>query len=88
MLVFGPDRGLVTERANRLAKSVVPDLTDPFRVSDLDEGTLDSDPARLADEAQALSMTGGRRVVRVRGAGNAHIPPFSKRSSIGRWAMR
>lgn len=76
VLVFGPDRGLVTERANRLAKSVVPDLTDPFRVADLDEGTLDSDPARLADEAQALSMTGGRRVVRVRGAGNSHTGVF------------
>ena len=68
--------GLVTERANRLAKSVVPDLTDPFRVADLDEGTLDSDPARLADEAQALSMTGGRRVVRVRGATNSHTSVF------------
>ena len=76
VLVFGPDRGLVTERANRLAKSVVPDLTDPFRVADLDEGTLDSDPARLADEAQALSMTGGRRVVRVRGATNSHTGVF------------
>ncbi|HVZ70056.1 MAG TPA: DNA polymerase III subunit delta [Rhizomicrobium sp.] len=76
VLVFGPDRGLVTERANRLAKSVVPDLTDPFRVADLEEGTLDQDPARLADEAQALSMTGGRRVVRVRGAGNSHTSIF------------
>jgi len=76
VLVFGPDRGLVTERANRLAKSVVSDLSDPFRVADLDEGTLDQDPARLADEAQALSMTGGRRVVRVRGASNAHTSIF------------
>jgi DNA polymerase-3 subunit delta len=76
VLVFGPDRGLVTERANRLAKSVVPDLSDPFRVADLDDGVLDTDPARLADEAQALSMTGGRRVVRVRGATNNHTRIF------------
>lgn len=76
VLVFGPDRGLVSERANRLAKSVVPDLTDPFRITDLDEAVLDSDPARLADEAQALSMTGGRRVVRVRGVGNSHASIF------------
>ncbi len=76
VLLFGPDRGLVTERANRLAKSVVPDLTDPFRVADLGDGVLDSDPARLADEAQALSMTGGRRVVRVRGVGNGHTSIF------------
>lgn len=69
-LVFGPDQGLVRERAERLAKTVVPDLNDAFQVSELDEGSLNSDPARLADEAAAISMLGGRRVVRVRGAGN------------------
>ena len=31
---------------------------------------MSGDPARLADEAAALSMLGGRRVVRVRNAGN------------------
>ncbi len=69
-LVFGPDAGLVRERAENLMKSVVDDLGDAFRVSDLDDSALASDPARLADEAQAISMLGGRRVVRVRGAGN------------------
>jgi len=69
-LVYGPDAGLVQERAEKLLKSVVPDLTDPFNVSDLSETVLLADPARLADEAAAISMMGGRRVVRVRGAGN------------------
>lgn len=69
-LVFGPDAGLVRERAENLMKSVVDDIGDAFRVSDLDDSALSSDPARLADEAQAISMLGGRRVVRVRGAGN------------------
>jgi len=69
-LIFGPDQGLVRERAERLAKTVVPDLSDPFRVSELDETTLSGDTTRLADEAASLSMMGGRRVVRVRGAGN------------------
>ena len=36
-LFFGPDQGLVHERAEKLAKTVVDDLTDPFRVTDLDE---------------------------------------------------
>jgi DNA polymerase III subunit delta len=76
VLVFGPDRGLVRERADRLAKSVVPDLSDPFRVADLGEDTLDSDPARLSDEAAALSMIGGERVVRVRSATNGHAKLF------------
>jgi DNA polymerase III subunit delta len=69
-LVFGPDAGLVQERAEKLMKSVVPDLGDPFNIADLSEAVLDADPARLADEAAAISMMGGRRVVRVRGAGN------------------
>lgn len=70
-LVFGPDAGLVQERAGKLLKSVVPDLTDPFNVTDLSETVLLADPARLPDEAAAISMMGGRRVVRVRGASNA-----------------
>ena len=69
-LVYGPDAGLVQERAEKLLKSVAPDLTDPFNVADLSEAVLLADPARLADEAAAISMMGGRRVVRVRGAGN------------------
>lgn len=69
-LIFGPDTGLVRERAEALMRTVVDDLNDAFRVCDLDDSTLASDPARLADEAQAISMLGGRRVVRVRGAGN------------------
>lgn len=75
-LVYGPDAGLVRERADALAKAVVPDLSDPFRVAEIDEAGLSSDRARLFDEAAALSMTGGQRVVRVRTAGNAQAGLF------------
>jgi DNA polymerase-3 subunit delta len=71
LLLYGPDQGLVRERAEAAAKSVVPDLTDPFRIAEFADGTLEDDPARLFDEAAAISMLGGRRVIRVRGAGNA-----------------
>jgi DNA polymerase-3 subunit delta len=69
-LVFGPDAGLVQERAEKLLKTVVSDLTDPFNSVDFNEAVLTSDPARLFDEAAAISMLGGRRVIRIRGAGN------------------
>jgi len=69
-LVFGPDAGLVQERAEKLLKTVVSDLGDPFNAVDLSEAALLADPARLFDEAAAISMIGGRRVIRVRGAGN------------------
>jgi DNA polymerase-3 subunit delta len=75
-LFFGPDQGLVRERADVLARTVVPDLNDAFRLTDLDDAALAADNARLADEAAAISMFGGRRVVRVRGAGNALAPLF------------
>ncbi len=65
VLVYGPDNGLVNERAIALVKAVAGSLSDPFRVSDLPAAALKGDPARLADEASAQSMTGGRRAVRL-----------------------
>ncbi|MBX9635713.1 MAG: DNA polymerase III subunit delta [Magnetospirillum sp.] len=70
VLVFGPDSGLVRERVVRLVKTVVADPSDPFRVAELTPAILKDDPARLADEAAAMAMTGGRRVVVVRDAGD------------------
>ncbi len=70
VLVYGPDRGLAQERAETLVRSIVDDLRDPFRVSELSGKAIVADPASLADEAAALALTGGRRVVRLREAGN------------------
>ncbi len=70
VLLYGPDGGLVRERADRIAAGIVPDRHDPFRIAELAAETLAGDPARLYDEAQALSLMPGRRVVRVRDAGD------------------
>src|SRR5262245_37957493 len=66
VLLYGPDAGLASERAAAVARTVCPDLKDPFRVADLSGSALAADPARLADEAAQMSLIGGRRVVRVR----------------------
>ncbi|MFN9162091.1 MAG: DNA polymerase III subunit delta [Alphaproteobacteria bacterium] len=71
VLLHGANAGLVGERADALARAVVPDLKDAFRITELSGETLKRDPARLADEAAAISMFGGRRVVRVRDAADA-----------------
>lgn len=76
VLVYGPDEGLVRERIGRLMKTVVEDLSDPFRVADLTAQTVKADPAMLADEAQAMALTGGRRVVRVRDADDGSAKAF------------
>jgi DNA polymerase-3 subunit delta len=68
VLVYGPDQGLVRERAERLIGSVLDDPQDPFRLSELDADVLRGDPGRLLDEARALCLVGGRRVVRLRQA--------------------
>src|SRR6516165_6273863 len=78
VLLYGPDEGLVRERAAAVARSVCPDLKDPFRVAELTAAVLAADPARLADEAAQLSLTGGRRVVRVRGAGDGLAKLFGE----------
>lgn len=70
VLIYGPDEGLVRERAALLIKSILEDPNDPFRLSDLAADQIKSDPALLADEARALCLMGGRRVVRVRQAGD------------------
>lgn len=71
VLVYGPDSGLVRQRVETLARSVLDDLADPFRLSEISDSDLKSDPARLADEAASISMLGGRRVVRLRGIADA-----------------
>jgi DNA polymerase-3 subunit delta len=50
---------------------VLDDPNDPFRLSDLASDQIRSDPALLVDEARALCLMGGRRVVRVRQAADA-----------------
>lgn len=69
VVVYGNDDGLIAERALALARTVCEDLKDPFRVVDIAGDVLKGDPARLADEFGAMSLMGGRRVIRVRPAG-------------------
>ena len=75
-LVYGPDQGLVRERAETLVRHVAGDLDDPFRVVELTAVAVANDPARLADEAAALSFSGGLQVVWVRAAGDGLAKVF------------
>ncbi|BCH57749.1 DNA polymerase III subunit delta [Agrobacterium vitis] len=69
-LVYGPDVGLVAERAAALAKSTGVALDDPFSVIRLDSSDLQSDPGKLLDEMNALGLFGGDRLVWIRGIAN------------------
>lgn len=67
-LVYGPDRGLVSERAAALAAASGVDLADAFSVVKLDAGEIGSQPGRLMDEMNAIGLFGGDRLVWIRNA--------------------
>lgn len=69
-LLYGPDRGLVSERATALANRSGVDLDDAFSLVRLDADALRSDPGRLVDEAAAIGLFGGARLIWLKGAGN------------------
>ena len=71
VLLYGLDQGLVRERALTLVKTVVDSPDDPFRVVEITYADLKRDPARLTDEAQAMALGGGRRLIRFRDASDA-----------------
>jgi DNA polymerase-3 subunit delta len=73
VLIFGPDAGLVRERAERIIHASVDDANDPFSLARLDGDDL-SDPARLVDEANTIPLFGGKRAVWVK-AGSRNIAP-------------
>src|ERR1700758_2903307 len=66
ILLYGPDAGLVRERANALLASAVDDPNDPFSLVKLDGDELSAEPSRLIDEAMTVPLFGGRRAIRVR----------------------
>ena len=66
ILLYGPDAGLVRERADALLASAVDDPNDPFSLVRLDGDELSAEPSRLVDEALTIPLFGGRRAIRVR----------------------
>ena len=69
-LLYGEDEGLIRHRAAALTQAVVGSGDDPFRVAWLSR----DDHARLEEEATALSLMGGSRVVRLRDATDTLAP--------------
>jgi DNA polymerase-3 subunit delta len=74
MLVFGPDAGLVRERASALVAAAVDDPGDPFQLARIEGDELAGAPTRLIEEASTIPLFGGRRAVWVR-AGTRNLAP-------------
>ncbi|WP_029351773.1 DNA polymerase III subunit delta [Bosea sp. 117] len=74
LLLFGPDSGLVRERARTFLDKAMTGSTDPFGLIRLDGDEIASAPARLIEEAATVALFGGRRVVSLR-AGSKNLVP-------------
>jgi DNA polymerase-3 subunit delta len=69
VLIYGPDRGLVSERARAFAAKTGLPLDDPFAVMRIDANELEQQPGRLEDEARTVPMFADRRLIWVANAG-------------------
>ncbi|CDZ29998.1 DNA polymerase III subunit delta [Neorhizobium galegae] len=69
-VIYGPDRGLVSERAALIAGKTGISQDDPFAMLKLDVSDLQGDPGRLIDEVNSMGLFGGSKLVWLRGAAN------------------
>lgn len=74
VLLYGPDTGLVADRAARLVRTLGADPDDPFALVRLDGDALAADPGRLIDEAGTLGLFGGTRTIWVRPGSRNYAP--------------
>ena len=65
-LFFGPDAGLINERARLVAEASVDDPADPFQLIRIDGDVIASEPGRLLDEVATVGLFGNRRAVWVK----------------------
>lgn len=65
-LFYGPDTGLINERARLVAERAVADASDPFQLIRIDGDDLAADPGRLADEAGTMGLFGAKRAIWVK----------------------
>ena len=72
-LIYGPDRGLVSERAGAIANGTGVALDDPFALMKLDIADLEGNAGRIMDEMNAIGLFGGERLVWVRAGGNDKV---------------
>jgi DNA polymerase III subunit delta len=74
VLIYGPDAGLVRERAEALIRVSVDNPNDIFSLIRIDGEELSGSPYRLVEEANTIPMFGGRRALWVK-AGSRNIAP-------------
>ncbi len=64
ILIYGSDAGAVREHSKSISKWALGDNHDPLLMVRLNEDELAQDPAKLNDEASAIAMFGGNKVLK------------------------
>lgn len=73
VLIYGPNRGLVSERIEKLLKNVRGKSSDDFTVVLLEGDALASDPGKLSDEARTIGLFGDKRILHVRAGSRSFV---------------
>lgn len=67
-LIYGPDFGVVNDTAETIMGYIVPNIKDDFAVIKITPSKIKENAGIVLDEANALSLMGGRRVIWVKEA--------------------
>lgn len=78
ILLYGPDTGLILERADVLAQKTGVDLSDSFSTIRFNADELAEDKLRLADEVFTVGMFGGERLIRISGSTRKNLADIVK----------
>ncbi len=74
VLIYGADAGLVSERAQVLARRAAASTDPPGEILRLDDGDLEQDPERIDVELLTVPMFGGRKIVRAMAGRRINAP--------------
>lgn len=66
ILCYGPDAGLIGERAKAAATAFTHGCDNPFAITRIDSSDIQADIGRIADEATSMALFGAKRAVWVR----------------------
>ena len=77
VLLYGPDRGLVSEYSQKLSTKCTSSLNDPFSVTTFTGAQLKQDPSMLIDAVYSMTLAGGDCVVIIQEAQDIIVPALA-----------
>ena len=76
-LIYGPDAGMVRERALSIINKRIDDRRDPFQFVQISGEAIAADPLLLLDEANTTPLFGGRRAILIETGAKSILPAIN-----------